>query len=217
MWLLTDNRQHDTFNWSAKGVALKSGPRAFWSEWISAYPHAADGYNSYYGLATAKAAVLLNTRIDHFDLDRLRVFFSGEWRSYDVIINTISIDDLFGHCYGQLPYVGIDLQLLVLPLEHAFPPDVYFLYYANSEPFKRLVEYKRFTQHTSKHTLLGIEIPSRIGRHYPLPILSEKARASRYKDLLPPNVYSIGRAGSYEYLVDIDDCILQAMELVASL
>ena len=30
---------------------------------------------------------------------------------------------------------------------------------------------------------------------------------------MPEGVFSIGRAGSYRYLVDIDDCIEQAFEL----
>ena len=30
---------------------------------------------------------------------------------------------------------------------------------------------------------------------------------------MPENTYSIGRAGSYRYLVDIDDCIEQAMQI----
>ena len=38
-------------------------------------------------------------------------------------------------------------------------------------------------------------------------------KAQKYYDLMPDGVFSIGRAGSYRYLVDIDDCIEQAFEL----
>ena len=31
--------------------------------------------------------------------------------------------------------------------------------------------------------------------------------------MMPKNFYSIGRAGSYLYGIDIDDCIRQAMEV----
>ena len=51
------------------------------------------------------------------------------------------------------------------------------------------------------------------GKHYPMPIKSEQIRAKKYHDLMPENVYSIGRAGTYRYLVDIDDCIEQAMQI----
>ena len=37
--------------------------------------------------------------------------------------------------------------------------------------------------------------------------------AERYFQLMPKGVYSIGRAGSYRYQIDIDDCIEQAMVL----
>ena len=38
-------------------------------------------------------------------------------------------------------------------------------------------------------------------------------KAQKYFELMPKGVFSIGRAGSYRYLVDIDDCIEQAFEL----
>jgi len=218
MWRINDNKIHDTFNWSAKGVALKEGKtRAFWSEWISAYPYNLNGYDDYFDIATKEANILLNTSIDHFDIKNKKVFYLGEWHSYDIIINTISPDYLFEKCFGELKYSGLDLQLLVLPMEKCFPENVYFLYYANKEPFKRLVEYKKFTHYKSNTTLLGIEVPSANGKYYPMPVKAEKARAKRYLDMFPSDTYSIGRAGSYEYLVDIDDCILQAMELCKNL
>ena len=34
---------------------------------------------------------------------------------------------------------------------------------------------------------------------------------------MPDNVFSIGRAGSYRYQVDIDDCIEQAKELLSNI
>jgi UDP-galactopyranose mutase len=35
--------------------------------------------------------------------------------------------------------------------------------------------------------------------------------------LMPDGVFSIGRAGSYNYAVDIDNCIEQAMEIAAKI
>ena len=67
MWLVDDNRVIDTFNWSPKGVALKTGPRAAWDTAMSAYPHAPDGYNKWFDVATAGAKVLLNTSIEKYD------------------------------------------------------------------------------------------------------------------------------------------------------
>lgn len=217
MWLVDDNKKIDTFNWSPKGVALKEGPRAFWDHWISAYPYASNGYDDYFDISTCAANVMLSTRIKEYNIQKKRVKIRGEFRNYDVIVNTISPDLIFEKHYGELPYVGLDLHCLVLPVEHCFPEHVYFLYYANNEIFKRLVEYKKFTHHKSPTTLLGIEIPSMNGKHYPMPIKAERAKAQKYFDLMPDGVFSIGRAGSYRYDVDIDDCIKQAMEVVKNL
>lgn len=213
MWLIDDNKTIDTFNWSPKGVALKQGPRAAWDTSISAYPYAANGYDDYFEMATEQATVLLRTRVEKYDIPQKRVSIQGTSMSFEVIINTISPDALFGECYGTLPYVGVDFYPIVLPVENCFPEDVYFLYYPNSEPFKRLVEYKKFTLHKSPTTLIGMEIPSRNGKYYPIPIQSEYAKAQMYFDDMPDGVFSIGRAGSYRYDVDIDDCIYQSMEV----
>ena len=219
MWLVGDNREIDDFGWSPKGVALKEGGREAWDVAISAYPIAEDGYDGYFRVATAGTRVRLNTHIDAFDIPNKTVFIGGAAERYDVIINTISPDLLFEQVYGELPYVGRDFHAFVLPIAHAFPPDVYFLYYAGQEQFTRIVEYKKFThqRYDDNSTILGLEIPSRNGRYYPIPIQSEYARAERYLAEMPEGVFSIGRAGSYQYRVDIDDCIEQAMDVAQKL
>lgn len=217
MWRVDDNRVIDTFNWSPKGVALKEGARAAWDAAISAYPCAPNGYDDYFDIATREARVLLSTQIEHYDIPRKAVVLGGKKCSYDVIINTISPDVLFEYAYGELPFIGRDFHRIVLPIEHCFPEHVYFIYYANNEQFTRLVEYKRFTLHKSPSTLIGMEIPSLNGKHYPLPIKAEQAKAKKYFEEMPEGVFSIGRAGSYRYDVDIDDAIAQAMEIADKL
>lgn len=214
MWRIDKNSLFDTFKWSPKGVALKSGPRAAWDIAISGYPYAKNGYDDYFNIATTCTEVLLNTTIEVFDIQNKRVFFKGEWQNFDLIINTISPSDIFDNVYGELPFVGRDLIKFVLPSEYIFPKNVFFIYYAGQEPFTRLVEYKKFTHHKSPHSLIGMEIPSLNGKHYPLPMKRWQAVADKYHKLQPEGVFSIGRAGSYRYEVDIDDCIRQAMDLV---
>ena len=84
--------------------------------------------------------------------------------------------------YGELPFIGRDFHRIVLPMEKCFPGNTFFIYFVNSEQVTRIVEYKQFTQHKSKNTLIGIEIPSMNGKHYPLPIKSELAKAKKYFD-----------------------------------
>ena len=211
MWLVDDNRKIDTFNWSPKGVAIKSGPRAAWDTAFSAYPYAPDGYDHFFDFTTQGTKVLLSTKIERYDIPKRTVWIKGEQMSFDVIVNTIAPDLLFEQCHGELKFIGRDFHPIVFPTEHVFPEHVYFLYYANDEKFTRMVEYKKFTHHKSPTTLVGLEFPSFNGKHYPLPFKSEQALARKYYEMMPQHVYSTGRAGSYRYGLDIDDCIEQAM------
>ncbi|AAQ00330.1 MULTISPECIES: UDP-galactopyranose mutase [Prochlorococcus] len=217
MWLIDCNSEFDTFKWSPKGIALKKGPRAAWDVAISGYPYDKRGYDPYFEIATENTKVLLNTDIEVFDIPSKRVFFDGDWHSFDLIINTISPSVIFENVFGELPFIGRDLLKFVLPSEFVFPKNVYFIYFAGQEPFTRLVEYKKFTHHKSQHSLIGMEIPSLNGSHYPLPMKKWQAVADKYHKLQPDGVFSIGRAGSYRYEVDIDDCIRQAMDLVKAI
>lgn len=211
MWLVDDNRRIDTFGWSPKGVAIKSGPRAAWDVALSAYPYAPDGYNKYFDISTEGCKVLLKTRVERYDMPKRTVWINGEKKTFDIVVNTISPDIVMNNEHGELHYIGRDLHKIVFPTEFVLPEHVYWLYYANDEPFTRIVEYKKFTHHKSPTTLLGLEIPSKNGKHYPLPFKSEIERARKYFEMMPDHVYSIGRAGSYRYGLDIDDCIEQAM------
>ena len=56
-----------------------------------------------------------------------------------------------------------------MPTENVLPKNVSFLYYPNDEMFTRIVEFKKMTLHKSKTSLLGLEIPSKNGKHYPIP------------------------------------------------
>lgn len=217
MWNVEDCREIDDFNWSPKGVALKEGPRAAWDKALSGYPYAPDGYNKYFDLSTAEAKVLLRTRIERYDMLNKTFVIKGEKRKFDLVVSSLSPDEPFGQCYGKLPYMGRDFHKIVFPTEHVFPENVYFLYYANDEKFTRLVEYKKFTRHKSATSLVGMEIPSLNGKHYPMPLKAEMRKAEQYYREMPEGVYSIGRAGSYRYGLDIDDCIEQAMEMAREL
>ena len=219
MWMVNDNKVIDDFSWSPKGVTLKEGPREAWDSAISAYPYARNGYDDYFEIATENVTVLMRTPIETYNIPEKTVIFNGEAHSYDVIFNTASPDLVMNNFFGELRYIGRDFYKFVLPVKHAFPENVYFLYYAGSEPFTRLVEYKQFTRqnYDESSTIIGMEIPSKNGRYYPLPLQSEYALAQKYFDAMPDGVFSIGRAGSFQYRVDVDDCIAQAMDCVTSL
>lgn len=214
MWGIESNTEITDFGFTPKGVALKTGSKAAWDEAISGFPLAANGYDDYFPLAVKDATVHLDTEIEEFDLEKTRVKVDGDWQYYDIIISTISPEIVMKDAYGPLRWMGRDFLKLVLPVKKVFPDEVYFLYYANQEPFTRVVEYKKFfrADADSPTTLLGIEVPSNKNRLYPFPMKKDQDIHQRYVDNAPDNVYWIGRNGSYRYL-DVGLIIQQCMKL----
>jgi UDP-galactopyranose mutase len=214
MWLVDNNKKIDTFTWSPKGATLKKGKNAAWEGVLSCYPIKYNGYNDFFDLLfKKKIKILLNSNIKISNLDKKIFFINNKKIKFDIVVSTISPDFFHDYRYGELKFIGRDFHKIVFPKEFVFPKNVYFLYYANNEKFTRLVEYKKFTKHKSNTTLVGMEIPSMNGKHYPLPFKSEIKKAHKYIKGLPENFFSIGRAGTYRYEVDIDDCIEQALEI----
>lgn len=217
MWGLESCKEFDEGTWSIKATPLKTGPKAAWTEAISAFPYAFNGYDDYFTACATGAEVILNTRIEVFDMERRRVQIRGAWRSFDIVVSTISPEIILNNGFGPLRWMGRELWKIVLPVREVFPEHVYFLYYANDEPFTRMVEYKKFYRYDSPTTLIAMEVPSMKNKLYPYPLKAEQAQAQRYLDALPDNVFSIGRAGRYDYTVGIAGAIQQAMDLVKGL
>lgn len=213
MWQIEDNSELDVFNYTAKGVALKTGStKACWTEAISAFPDRPNGFDDYFDIAVQGTNVMLGTRITDFDLENYKVQFEGEWHQYDLIINTISPEIVMKDAFGPLRWMGRDFFKIVMPLENIFPEHVYFLYYANKEPFTRIVEYKKFYRNKAPTSLMVLEIPSKSNKLYPFTTRKDQAKAQVYQDAMPEKVFNMGRAASYRYL-DVGNIIEQRFEL----
>lgn len=214
MWQVKDNKKIDTFNWSPKGATIKKGPRAAWDKAISAYPKKINGYNDFFDKIKKKnIEIILNCKFKIKNLSNKTFIINNRIKKFDIVISSISPDYFFNQKFGELKFIGRDFHKIVFPSKEVFPKNVYFLYYANDEKFTRLVEYKKFTKHKSHTTLIGMEIPSLNGKHYPLPFRTEIKKSHKYLKKFPEWFFSIGRAGTYRYEVDIDDCIEQALEI----
>lgn len=214
-WLLNSNTEMDFgFEATVKLKPLQNGQRYEFQGWYNCYPVPHDGYNRYFDIALEGCEVMLNAKITGFDLAQCSVYFDGQKLKGDIIVSSISPDTLLDYRFGELRYVGREFHYLILPIEFAFPPDVYFIYYPNrTEAHTRAVEYKKFTLHKSPYTLIGLEFPSFKNKLYPTMIKSEVEKAARYIAALPDKVFSLGRMGIYRY-IDIDDVILQALDFV---
>lgn len=201
MWNIKNNQELDQdLCFSVKKEPIKDKAGDYFSgATICAYPINFDGYNSYFDKCTDGCEVYFNARISKFDLENKTIYLKDEKFSADILISTISLDELCDYKYGELKYMGRDFIKIILPIERITPEGYYFLYYAGDEPYTRIVEYKVLTGYKSKDTLIGIEIPSNSNKLYPYPTAAEVQKAKRYKELLPNNVFSIGRLGEYKY------------------
>jgi UDP-galactopyranose mutase len=211
MWMVNDVSELDTFNWSPRGPSIASGEKKVFHDRISAYPIKLNGYDDYWPIATNECKVLLNTTIESYDIEKKEFVIKGDKMKFDIVVSTISPDVFFNSCHGKLPYLGRDFYPFILPVEEAFPKDVYFLYYAGLGKVTRCVEYKKLTRYKSKNTLLGVEIPSLSNELYPLPIQKWINLAEKYCQMMPEGVYSVGRKGVYRYGLDFDRCIDHGM------
>jgi UDP-galactopyranose mutase len=214
MWQIDDNTMIDDFSWSPKGVALKRGPRAGWDTAISAYPTAFDGYNSYFDKAQELADTFYKGTVSHVKPNTLCALIDGEHYTYDLIINTAPLDDIYNRAFGELRYVGRRVEYVVLPVEYALPPSVYFAYYSGDEPYTRVVEYKKFTKYECSNTVISMEYPVLgAGKYYPMPIEADRQQHSRYASLAHQRFFNVGRIARYNYRYDIDDAIEQVLDI----
>jgi UDP-galactopyranose mutase len=217
MWDIDDNKVLDLANIPVHKRALHKKETDYFNGEVNVmYPKNIDAYNPYFDECVRGAKVFFKTTADAYDIQHKKVKFGGIWQSYDVIISTISLDEIFDHCYGELKYMGRDFFKVLLPIERVTPEPYCFLYYAGDEPYTRIVEYKIMTGYVSRDTLLGIEIPSHKNKMYPFSTKAEIERAAQYKKLLPNDVYSIGRLGTYQYncMADIIDALLTLIEKI---
>jgi len=79
-----------------------------------------------------------------------------------------------------------------------------------------VMEFKKITYHESDSTLLVLEKPSKANKLYPYLTKANEAKVREYMAMLPPNVHSIGRLGTYKYST-IEQTIIQAFSCVAKI
>ena len=219
MWEVESNKVFPDFSWSVKGNPIQSGSRVVELAKgcpMHAYPIEETGYNRFFDYCVKDAKVILGKEIKSVDLEKKTVIIDDEKLSADIIVSTISLDDLMDNAYGRLRYMGRDFYPIVLPVEHIFRDRHHFIHYPNVEKYTRIVEYKNLTQHKSKDTLLVMEVPSHSNKLYAYKIESEQAKAKKYLDNLPDGVFAIGRLGTYQYLC-IGQCFEMAWELMKKL
>ena len=200
MWMIQDNRIFDIFKWSAKDKAIETGTKEAYKGSYIGYPVNLHGYNPYF-----------DRMVEEVDVKIGKAYKAGEATQSDVVVSTIPIDEFCGYKYGELPYIGRDFTVFILPAKQVFPGDVRFCHYAGGEPHTRITEFKKITYYDSPDSLLVLETPSKRNKLYPYLTKANMAFTDKYLKSLPKNVHSIGRLGTYKYST-IEKTIVQAFE-----
>jgi len=205
MWMIDDNKIFDIFKWSAKDRAIETGTKEAYKGSYLGYPVNLAGYNPYFDRMVEGVEVIYGRKFEHRD-----------YLQADVVVSTIPIDEFCGYKYGELPYVGRDFSVFILPCRQAFPGDVRFCHYAGKEPQTRITEFKKITYYDSPDSLFVLETPSKRNKLYPYLTKANMALTAKYLGSLPENVHSIGRLGTYKYST-IEQTIVQAFECYAKI
>lgn len=211
MWMIADNRELDTFKWSAKDRPIETGTREAYKGSYIAYPIEPTGYNRYFDVMTEGVEVVRGCEFPSSGLADLNAGGTG---GPDVVVSTMPIDDFVGKP-DTLPYAGREFHLLILPCRQILPGDVRWCHYAGAgDEWTRVTEFKKITYHDAANTLLVLEKPSRVNKLYPFLTRASEALARSYVESLPGNVHSIGRLGTFKYST-IEQTIVQAFQCAA--
>jgi len=217
MWGIGSNKELSAdFQWVNKGTSIREKDTRLYGDMFQGYPAVADGYNQFFNKALKGCKFMGECSIDFFDPKTRKIKTNKGEFSGDIIINTISVDTLFKNALGPLKYSGRKFLKVVLPAEQILPKDIVWIHYTGEEPFTRVTEFKKITNYKSKDTLLGIEIPSQDGQHYPVQTEAEKEKFRQYQELFPKDFYSIGRLGSFSYK-GIPDVMRDAVDTVKNI
>ena len=131
------------------------------------------------------------------------------------IIYTGMIDELFGYCYGSLPYRSLNLQFESKECEYFQENSV--INYPNDYDFTRITEFKYLHPVKSDKTTILKEYPQAYKKgenipYYPIFTVENQNLYEKYKMKLEKytNIIIVGRLAEYKYY-DMDDIIVKAL------
>ena len=131
------------------------------------------------------------------------------------IIYTGMIDELFGYCYGYLPYRSLNLQFESKECEYFQENSV--INYPNDYDFTRITEFKYLHPIKSDKTTILKEYPQAYKKgenipYYPIFTVENQNLYEKYKMKLEKytNIIIVGRLAEYKYY-DMDDIIVKAL------
>ena len=143
------------------------------------------------------------------------------WKRFDKIFFTGSIDEFFNYKYGNLPYRSVRFKIETHDKEY-YQSNACVNYPCNYD-FTRIHEYKYYLDDRSSKTVIAKEYSEdfELGkneRYYPIPKDENFELYNKYLAEAEKleNVYFLGRLGDYKYY-NMDSAIERAIKLYESL
>jgi UDP-galactopyranose mutase len=185
-------------------------------------------YNELFERIVVGIEVLFNTKIQHIDIKRAEITDQrGHHWSGDFIVNTASLDRIFGEKFGTLKYSGYDITPVIVKHSYFHPKNIAtgdhysMVYYPEkSVSYTRITEYKNFNNKKTNtiwknRTIISIETPSNNVKFYPFMDGENEERLKKYLKYLAkyPKLVSLGRLGLYKYTT-LDTTTAQVMRFI---
>lgn len=135
------------------------------------------------------------------------------------LIYTGALDELFGCCYGKLPYRSLKFEWKHEDKESF--QDAPLVAYPQAEGYTRIVEYKKLPYQKVHGTSYAVEYPlqyskdTNIEPYYPLLTDDSQQLYQRYNKLASNyiNLFSCGRLADFKYY-NMDQCLERALKMV---
>lgn len=153
------------------------------------------------------------------EADTHRILHEGE-QFEGRLIYTGAIDELFGYCFGDLPYRSLRFEQETHELEYYQPTGT--VNFPNRYEYTRISEYKHMMAVKPSKTTIMREYPQEYDRHdpvkdipyYPIPKDENEEKYGQYKQLAEKydQLVLVGRLAEYRYY-DMNNIINRALDV----
>ena len=160
--------------------------------------------------------------LDHITIDDVNNLIRVDDEEPYLIIYTGALDELFGCCYGKLPYRSLRFEWVHEDKESFQGAPL--VAYPQAEGYTRIVEYKKLPVQNVKDTSYAVEYPlayndsAYVEPYYP--VLTEESHKlyKQYLELASTyrNLVVCGRLADFKYY-NMDQCLERSLTLVKQL
>lgn len=155
--------------------------------------------------------------LDHMDVKDAEIYFDGKKANYPVIYSG-PLDELFGCCYGRLPYRSLRFEWKYEEKESFQKYPV--VAYPQAKDYVRIIEYKKLPIQSVPGTTYEVEysLPYKIGEHnepyYPVLTGESLELYEKYRLLSKQvqNLFTCGRLGDFKYY-NMDQALEKALDV----